>query len=87
MTATADLADQAAPLDALLVDAALGPVRRFAPDLSTARWATSLARKPPPSQGTDRENAATSCARVASGSCCSGSSPRSSSIVRWTCSR
>ena len=46
MTATADLADQAAPLDALLVDAALGPVRRFAPDLSTARWATSLARKP-----------------------------------------
>ncbi len=28
----ADLADQAAPLDALLIDAALGPVRRFAPD-------------------------------------------------------
>jgi len=46
VTTTADLADQAAPLDALLVDAALGPVRRFAPDLSTARWATSLARKP-----------------------------------------
>ncbi len=43
---TAELADQAAPLDALLVDAALGPVRRFLPDLSTARWATSLARKP-----------------------------------------
>ena len=47
MTATnAELADQAAPLDALLIDAALGPVRRFTPDLSTARWATSLARRP-----------------------------------------
>src|SRR6201994_1319729 len=43
---TAELADQAAPLDALLVDAALGPMRRFTPDLSTAYWATSLARKP-----------------------------------------
>ena len=36
----------AGPLDALLVDAALGPVRRFVPDLSTARWAASLARTP-----------------------------------------
>src|ERR1700759_2152387 len=45
-TTTAELADQAAPLDSLLVDAALGPVRRFSPDLSTARWATSLARQP-----------------------------------------
>ena len=42
----ADLADQAAPLDALLVDAALGPARRFAPDLSTAKLAVSLARRP-----------------------------------------
>jgi polyhydroxyalkanoate synthase len=41
-----DLADQAAPLDALLVDAALGPVRRFAPDASTARFALHLARRP-----------------------------------------
>jgi len=41
-----DLADTAAPLDALLVDAALGPVRRFAPDLSTAKLAASLARRP-----------------------------------------
>ena len=47
MTATnAELADQAAPLDALLIDAALGPVRRFTPDLSTVRWATSLSRRP-----------------------------------------
>ena len=42
----ATLADTAAPLDVLLVDAALGPVRRFLPDLSTARWAVSLARRP-----------------------------------------
>ena len=40
------LADTAAPLDVLLVDAALGPVRRFTPDMSTASWAWSLARKP-----------------------------------------
>ncbi|HKB29669.1 MAG TPA: hypothetical protein VKD26_02415, partial [Streptosporangiaceae bacterium] len=41
-----ELADQAAPLDALLVDAALGPVRRFAPDASAARFAAALARQP-----------------------------------------
>jgi polyhydroxyalkanoate synthase len=44
--ASAELADQAAPLDALLVDAALGPIRRFAPDASTARFAVALARRP-----------------------------------------
>lgn len=33
---TSRLAESAAPLDALLVDAALGPVRRFVPDMSTA---------------------------------------------------
>jgi polyhydroxyalkanoate synthase len=42
----ADLADQAAPLDALLVDAALGTARRFAPDMSTAKLAVGLARRP-----------------------------------------
>ena len=42
----AELADQAAPLDALLIDAALGPVRRFAPDLSTAKLGVALIRKP-----------------------------------------
>jgi len=47
MTSTPDdLADQAAPLDALLIDAALGPVRRFAPDMSTVKWAAGLARDP-----------------------------------------
>ena len=40
------LANDAAPLDVLLVDAALGPVRRFLPNSSTARWAASLARRP-----------------------------------------
>ena len=39
-------ADQAAPLDALLIDAALGPVRRFAPNASTARFVVHLARQP-----------------------------------------
>jgi polyhydroxyalkanoate synthase subunit PhaC len=41
-----ELADHAAPLDALLVDAALGPLRRFAPDASTAKFVASLARRP-----------------------------------------
>ena len=45
-TATTGLAESAAPLDVLLVDAALGPVGRFLPDMSTAMWAVSLARKP-----------------------------------------
>jgi len=53
MTTTSDtpmddtqLADAAAPLDALLVDAALGPLRRFAPSASTVRLAANLARQP-----------------------------------------
>ncbi len=41
-----ELADQAAPLDALLVDAALGTARRFAPDASAAKFAAGLARRP-----------------------------------------
>jgi len=53
MTTTSDtpfddeqLADEAAPLDALLVDAALSPLRRLAPDASTAKLAVGLARRP-----------------------------------------
>jgi hypothetical protein len=38
--------DRAAPLDALLVDAALGPLRRLAPNSSTVRFAARLARHP-----------------------------------------
>ena len=45
-TDTASAADQAAPLDALLVDAALGPLHRYRPDLSTARFLAGLARRP-----------------------------------------
>ena len=45
-TTTSRLAESAAPLDVLLIDAALGPVRRFVPDTSTAKWAFSLARQP-----------------------------------------
>ena len=43
---TSELADQAAPLDALLVDAALSPMRRLAPNSSTAKFAFRLARRP-----------------------------------------
>jgi polyhydroxyalkanoate synthase subunit PhaC len=45
-TTRSRLAESSAPLDVLLVDAALGPLRRFVPDTSTARWAISLARRP-----------------------------------------
>ena len=48
-TTTPDLdstADVAAPLDALLVDAALGPVRRFAPNASTVTFGLRLALRP-----------------------------------------
>lgn len=41
-----DVADDAAPLDSLLVDAALGSVRRLLPDSSTARFAARLIRRP-----------------------------------------
>jgi len=41
-----DADNVAVPLDALLVDAALGPLRRFVPDLSAARLAASLAGRP-----------------------------------------
>jgi polyhydroxyalkanoate synthase len=43
---TARGADSATALDVLLVGAALGPQRRFLPDLSTARWGVSLMRNP-----------------------------------------
>src|SRR6478672_5726091 len=43
---TSRLPESSAPRDVLLVDAALGPLRRFVPDTSTAQWAVSLARRP-----------------------------------------
>ncbi len=45
-TATPRRAESGTPLDVLLVDAALGPVSRFLPDMSTARWAASVACHP-----------------------------------------
>jgi polyhydroxyalkanoate synthase subunit PhaC len=44
--AAEELADQAAPLDALLVDAALGTLRRFVPDASAAKLAVNLVQRP-----------------------------------------
>jgi polyhydroxyalkanoate synthase len=41
-----ELADTAAPLDVLLIDAALGPIRRFTPGASSAKFAAGLARRP-----------------------------------------
>jgi polyhydroxyalkanoate synthase len=47
MSATASrLADEAAPLDVLLAEAGVTPLRRFLPDLSTAKWAVAMARHP-----------------------------------------
>jgi len=43
---TSRLADDAAPLDVLLAKAMPSPVRRFLPDLSTAKWAVNLVRRP-----------------------------------------
>jgi poly[(R)-3-hydroxyalkanoate] polymerase subunit PhaC len=41
-----EIDDLATPLDALLIDAALGPVRRLAPDLSTVKLVGRLAVRP-----------------------------------------
>jgi polyhydroxyalkanoate synthase len=41
-----DVDDLAAPLDALLVDAAFGPLRQLAPDVSTAKLAGRLVARP-----------------------------------------
>ena len=41
-----ELADRAAPLDSLLVQATRSPLRRFVPTMSTAKFAASLVRHP-----------------------------------------
>ena len=43
---TPDPAQQPVRLDSALIEATLGPLRRFVPDRSTARWAIALARAP-----------------------------------------
>ncbi len=70
-----DVANQAAPLDALLVDAALGPLRRFIPNASTARFAMGLARRPRTTGGRLRDLVA-ELARVGAGSSNVAPSPR-----------
>jgi polyhydroxyalkanoate synthase len=47
--------DLAAPLDTLLIDAAVGPLRQLVPDLSTAKLATRLATHPARTYGRFRE--------------------------------
>jgi polyhydroxyalkanoate synthase len=64
--AAEELADQAAPLDALLVDAALGTLRRFVPDASAARLAVSLVRRPR-TTGRRLRDLAAELARIGSG--------------------
>jgi polyhydroxyalkanoate synthase subunit PhaC len=64
--AAEELADQAAPLDALLVDAALGRLRRFVPDASAARLAVSLVRRPR-TTGRRLRDLAAELARIGSG--------------------
>jgi len=61
-----ELADQAAPLDALLVDAALGRLRRFAPDASAVKFAAALARQPR-TTGRRLGSLAAELARIAAG--------------------
>src|SRR6266540_3324303 len=46
MTTDTYVDDLAAPLDALLIEAAFGPLRRLMPDLSTAKLAGRLAARP-----------------------------------------
>ncbi len=46
MAESQDVDNLAFPLDALLVDAGLGTLRRFAPNSSTLRFGASLARRP-----------------------------------------
>ncbi|HEV8566468.1 MAG TPA: alpha/beta fold hydrolase [Actinoplanes sp.] len=43
-----DVDDLAAPLDAVLIDAAFGPLRQLAPDMSTAKLAGRVAARPGP---------------------------------------
>ena len=70
-----NIADLAAPLDALLVDAALGPLRRVAPDASTARFVAGLARRPA-TAGRRLSDLAAELARVAAGTARLASAPQ-----------
>jgi polyhydroxyalkanoate synthase len=53
-----DVDDLAIPLDALLIDAAFGPLRQLAPDMSTAKLAGRVAGRPGPTAARLRSLAA-----------------------------
>ena len=76
-----DIADRAAPLDALLVQAARSPFRRFVPNASTAKFAAGLARHPV-GAGRRFTDLAGELARVGTGT--SGHRPRSRRDRRFT---
>src|SRR5437660_5987833 len=73
-SASESAAESAAPLDALLTQAALGPLRRFFPGRSALRFARTLASDPKNLAGWTASLAA-ELARVASGA--SGLAPAS----------
>jgi polyhydroxyalkanoate synthase subunit PhaC len=50
--------DLAAPIDAVLIDAAFGPVRQLAPDMSAAKLADRVAARPGPTAARLRSLAA-----------------------------
>ncbi len=62
-----DGSDAAAPLDLLLADAALSPLRRFVPGVSGLRFAANLARRPGRVAGRGRDLAA-ALTRIGTGS-------------------
>jgi len=70
-----DLAERAAPLDALLVDAALGPLRRFVPNASSAQFAARLLRRPA-ATGRRLHGLAAEVARIGAGTSTVAPSPR-----------
>ena len=72
---SADTADQAAPLDGLLADAALGTFRRFAPDASAVKFAAALA---PHTTGRRMSSLAAELMRIGAGT---------SALWSRTCSR
>ena len=73
--ASDDPADQAAGLDALLVDAALGRLRWLTPDASVGRFGAGLARRPR-STGRRLRGLAAELVRIGTGTSTVGPSPR-----------
>jgi polyhydroxyalkanoate synthase len=79
-SASDDPAEWAAALDTLLVDAALGPLRRLAPDASTLKFGAGLARHPR-STGRRLNGLAAEVIRIAAGTSTVGPSKRDRRFV------